>query len=442
MSSTVYLAAVGCRVNQAEIDGLAAELVGRGFVAVADPTRADLVVLNTCAVTGSADTDGRKLVRRIHRSNPNARIVVTGCQAERDAEKLAALPGVRLVAGNGAKARVAELAVSLELDRNARIERPPVVSDERFVALAFEPELASSSRPLVKIQDGCDRSCAFCVIPGARGGSRSLGAESVIDRLRAIARAGHAEAVLTGIDLGSWGADLDPASSLALLLDRIDRERPLQRLRLSSLDPRDLTEELAERLARYSWICPHLHVSLQTGSAEVHRRMGRGRWPHGIEERLRLICRARAGLSLGLDVLTGFPGETERDHERTLTWVRDQPVTYLHVFPYSPRPGTAAFEWPMANGVSFVSPVAQQTLRRRARELRELGARLRLAFHQRHVGREVECVLERIDGDLARGSSANFVPLEWRLSERDRVGALTRVRIVRARAEACEGVVA
>lgn len=442
MSSTVYLAAVGCRVNQAEIDGLAAELVHRGFVAIADPARADLVVLNTCAVTGSADTDGRKLVRRIHRTNPAARIVVTGCQAERDAEALVTIPGVTLVAGNGAKATLAELVAALAPDAEPRIERPPLTADQPFAALAFDPTLASSSRPLVKIQDGCDRSCAFCVIPGARGGSRSLEAGAVIERLAAIGRAGHAEAVLTGIDLGSWGADLEPASDLARLLDHLDRERPVRRIRLSSLDPRDLGDELTERIARYSWIRPHLHVSIQTGSAEVHRRMGRGRWPQGLEARLWALVRARPGLALGLDVLTGFPGESERDHEHSLEWIREQPVTYLHVFPYSPRPGTAAFDWPTSDGLALGAPVAQQTLRRRAGELRELGLRMRLAFHQRHVGQVVECVLERIDDGLGRGISESFIAMEWPISDRQRVGGLTAVRVVAAREQGCRGMAA
>lgn len=442
MSSTVYLAAVGCRVNQAEIDGLTAELVNRGFVTVGDPGDADLVVLNTCAVTGSADTDGRKLVRRIHRANPRARIVVTGCQAERDAEVLASLPGVRLVAGNGAKSTLAELAASLPQDPIPRIERPPLSAGDSFEALAFAPQLASSARPLVKIQDGCDRSCTFCVIPGARGGSRSLAADDVVQRLASVGRAGQAEAVLTGIDLGSWGADLAPATDLARLLDRIDRERPVRRLRLSSLDPRDLGDDLVTRIARYPWVCPHLHVSLQTASPEVHRRMGRGRWPDGLERRLAALRDSRPDLSVGLDVMTGFPGESEHEHERTVAWIREQPVTYLHVFPYSPRPDTSAFEWPFADDLAFGAPVAQQIVSRRARELRELGTRLRLAFHQRHVGGEVECVVERREGDLARGASANFVPVEWTAPADARVGEVARVRVLRADSRRCLGLAA
>lgn len=442
MSSTVYLASVGCRVNQAEIDGLSAELVSRGFVTVGDPGDADLVVLNTCAVTGSADTDGRKLVRRIHRANPRARIVVTGCQAERDAEALASLPGVRLVAGNGAKPTLAALAASLPHDPIPRIERPPLAAADSFQALAFDPVTASSARPLVKIQDGCDRSCTFCVIPGARGGSRSLAEDDVVRRLASVGRGGHVEAVLTGIDLGSWGADLARSSDLARLLDRIDRERPVRRIRLSSLDPRDLSDDLIARIARYPWICPHLHVSLQTASTEVHRRMGRGRWPDGLERRLGGLREARPDLSVGLDVMTGFPGETELDHERTVAWIREQPVTYLHVFPYSPRPETVAFEWPFAEDLAFGAPVAQQIVSRRARELRELGARLRLAFHQRHVGRVAECVLERRAGDLARGVSGNFVPVEWTCSASLRIGEVARVRVVRADAGRCEGLAA
>lgn len=436
---SVFTVAVGCRVNQSEAEGFAAELAARGFTAAADPALADVVVVNTCAVTGSADTDGRKLVRRIHRANPRARIVVTGCQAEREPGVLAALPGVRLVVGNGGKQRLAEWAAALDDAAATRVERPPVHELGAFVALAPDAPATSQARPLIKIQDGCDRSCAFCVIPAARGSSRSHAAAGVLDELRRVARGGCDEAVLTGIDLGSWGLDLTPATELAALLDRIDAERPVRRVRLSSLDPRDLDHGLADRIARYAWLCPHLHLSVQTGSAELHRRMGRGRWPERLGEHLEHIRERRPELALGLDVMTGFPGESELDHQQTLAWIRSQPVSYLHVFPYSPRPGTAAFAWAPADGASFASPVVHATIQRRAQELRALGARARLAFHQRQVGAELEVVVERMDGAVAQGTSSNYVAVRWPAAETPAIGALARVRIDRAASAGCEG---
>ncbi len=437
---TVFTVAVGCRVNQSESEGFAAELAARGFTAARDATRADLVVVNTCAVTGAADTDGRKLVRRIHRANPGARIVVTGCQAEREAEALAALPGVRLVVGNGGKQRLAEWAATLDGSEAPRIERPALSDLDGFVALGPDTPPTSQARPLVKVQDGCDRSCAFCVIPAARGASRSHSAEGVLAELVRLAAAGFEEAVLTGIDLGSWGQDLDPATDLAALLDRIDAERPVRRVRLSSLDPRDLSGALAERLARFEWICPHLHLSLQTGSPDLHRRMGRGRFPEALGDHLERIRRSRPDLAVGLDVMSGFPGESEDDHALTLDWVRNQPVTHLHVFPYSPRPGTAAFDWLPSDGPSFDSPVVHAVVERRARELRTLGTRARLAFHQRQVGCDLDVVVERVNGSEAQGTSGNYVGVRWPVALPPRIGSRTRVRVTRAAAEGCTGI--
>ena len=450
---SVALIAVGCRVNQAEVEGLAASLAAAGWSAAHDPGRADVVVVNTCAVTSGADSDGRKLVRRIHRANPRARIVVTGCQAEREAPALGALPGVRLVVGNAAKHRIPDWLErfpggrrpeSSSLPRSVEVERPPVHELRDLVPLPVSLEGSRTSRPLVKIQDGCDRGCAFCVIPGTRGASRSLGEVEVIEQLSRIGDAGFGEAVLTGIDLGSWGEDRPGSGGLPALLDRIDRERPVTRLRLSSLDPRDLSADLAERVASYRWICPHLHLSLQTGSPDVHRRMGRGRWPEGLEERVHALASARPELALGLDLLTAFPGETDADHRATCDWVREQPVSYTHVFPYSPRPGTPAARWSPPGGESVSAPAAVALSDARARELRELGARLRLAFHQRHVGSEQELVVEAPapdGGSAVRGTTANFIPVEAACSEPRAPGALVRVRLTAAEPRGCRGTI-
>ncbi len=352
----VAFATLGCKVNRADTslirDGLPA-----GVEVVAFGQRADVYVINTCTVTTPADRQSRQLVRRAHRVNPAAAIIVTGCLADQRPQEVRSLEGVVYVAANAAKP-----ALAAEVAR-----RVGLVADSTGPPLPlYRPE--EVTRPPLKIQDGCDGVCTYCAVAAARGRPQSLDADQVLRHLAELGRQGCAEVVLAGIDLGAWGRELDPPRRLASLLERVDREAPVRRVRLSSIEILHLDEDLVRVMAHTSRICRHLHLPLQSGADPVLECMRR---PYDVATYVARVRAAQAnvdGVVIGADVIAGFPGEREEDHRCTLTLLEELGVAYLHVFPFSARPST-----PAAN---LSDPVQGEVVRVRARELRELGLRL------------------------------------------------------------------
>lgn len=406
----------GCRASQADGAALESGLLARGLTSAKGLDEADLVVLNTCTVTATADDELRQVVRRIHRQRPEARILVTGCYAQRAPEDLAALPGVQWVVGNSHKAGIPDL-VSGSAEYHGQIHVGEIGSE--FLAAPVEDALGDRTRPNLKVQDGCSNKCSFCIIPSVRGRSRSAPADDVIAQVRTLA-VKYREVVLSGINLGRWGRDLPGRSRLVDLVARLLDETPVERLRLSSVEPMDFSDALLELMAASGRIARHVHAPLQSGSDTVLRRMHRKYRPKHYADR---ILKARAWMpecAVGADVMTGFPGETDVEFEDSRAFIESLPFTYLHVFTYSARPGTAAAEAP--------GQVPLEVRKHRTHVLRALGEHKNRVFRASLIGSRLS-VVSIEDGRAAL--SDNYVkvklakPREANRIEEVTVGGLT-----------------
>lgn len=382
MGSSFFIQNFGCRATQADGAALEAALLAKGFH-TAGRGSAELVILNTCTVTSSADEDVRHAVRRVQRENPSARIVVTGCYAQRAPEEIAALPGVALVVGNSHKTEIPELLAGAT-PYHGQIQIGDIFAQQEFLAAAVEDAAGDRTRPNLKIQDGCNNRCSFCIIPYVRGRGRSARPEWVIEQVRRLGER-YREVVLSGINLGRWGRDLESGRlRLVHLLRRLLEETGVERLRLSSVEPMDLSDELLGLMASSPRITKHVHAPLQTGSDTVLRRMHRKYRPRHYEDRIRKARALMPGAAIGADVMVGFPGETGGEFEQNRAFIESLPFTYLHVFTYSERPGTPA--------ASAADHVPMPVRKERNRILRELAAAKNLEFRLRMVGRTLSAV--------------------------------------------------
>lgn len=408
----------GCRATQADGAAIERQLLNRGLARAESAGEAEIVVLNTCTVTASADQDVRSTIRRIHRSNPETKIVVTGCYAQRAPQELSALPGVSLVVGNSHKHAIADYAVPLfgangfvPLGQIGPAERSQIIIGDIFAhtellaAPVFEGEdLAEKTRPNLKVQDGCNNRCSFCIIPFVRGRSRSLRLDHVIRETNDLAARGYREIVLSGINLGRWGRELTPRNSFAGMLRAILQNTNIEKLRISSVEPMDWTNELIELVATSPRIAKHAHVPLQSGSDRVLRRMHRKYRPWHYADRIERIRRAMPAAAIGADVMVGFPGETDADFEQTRGLIERLPFTYLHVFTYSSRPGTPSAQMP--------DQAPMQVARERNRVLREIAARKKHDFMKSFVGRELQAItLTHFDGECTEALTDNYLKL-------------------------------
>ncbi len=383
----------GCRATQADGAALQGLLERQGLAEASEARGADLVVLNTCTVTASADDDVRKSIHRVHRENPAARILVTGCYAQRAPEELAAIPGVEWVVGNSHKTRIPELislvhapATDSSAPYHGQIHVGDIFAPTAFLSAPVDDAFGDRSRPNLKIQDGCSNVCTFCIIPAVRGRNRSMPVEQVLEQVRSLAL-NYPEIVLTGINLGRWGREsgfrADDRMRLVDLLRLVLRETEVQRLRISSVEPMDFSDELLELMASTERICRHVHAPLQTASDSVLKRMKRRYRVRHYEDRLRRAHGLLPEAAFGADVMTGFPGETDEEFRQTYDFIERLPFTYLHVFTYSLRPGTPAAAMPQV-------PAAVR--KERTRILRELGAKQNLAFRRAQMGRTLSAV--------------------------------------------------
>jgi len=405
-SRTVGFATLGCRLNQVESQEMRALVEQAGFRAVEEGEAAQVYVVNTCTVTSRADFSGRQAIRRITRANPDALVVVTGCLAQTDPEALARIPGVDLVLGNREKYRLPALLGSL-----VKRDRPEVrvgpIADAREMPRTPVGRMGGRSRAFIKIQDGCQHRCAFCIVPAARGRSRSQEPKVLVEQVEALVEAGYGEITLTGVDIGHYGWDLLPRMSLASLVIQLAQVPGLRWLRLSSVLPAYFTPELIDAVTTLPIVVPHLHLPLQSGSDRVLRRMRR---PYNTAMYRTLAVRLAAAipdLGLGADVIVGHPGEEEADFEATMALVGDLPLSYLHVFAYSDRKGTEA--------AKLGDRVAASAIRERSSRLRALGVEKSVDFRRRLLGRAVEVlVLEErpADGGLT-GLTSNYVEVSF-----------------------------
>jgi threonylcarbamoyladenosine tRNA methylthiotransferase MtaB len=406
---TVAFATLGCKLNQYDTTEVQALLEAGGFRTVPCETPAQVYVINTCTVTARADYSDRQAIRRAVARNPEAVVVVTGCYAQTNPEAVAAIPGVDLVLGTQDR-----YALPALLDQARKRARPLVQVSDVFgarglPAIPVRRFTPGYTRAFVKVQDGCQHRCSFCIVPFARGGSRSQAVAVVVEQVEGLVGAGYAEVVLTGVDLGHYGWDLTPRTTLAALVRRLLEVPGLARIRLSSVLPAYFTDELVDLIVGDRRICRHLHVPLQSGSDRVLRAMRRPYTARMYRTLIERLAGAIPDLGLGADIITGFPGEADADFEATEALASALPFTYLHVFSYSDRRGTEAASRPAGR-------VPPETIRQRTTRLRQLGAAKQLAFRRAQVGRELPVlVLEHRERETGRlvGLTDNYVELAF-----------------------------
>jgi threonylcarbamoyladenosine tRNA methylthiotransferase MtaB len=405
MTETVAITTLGCKANQFDSALMGAFLEGNGFKIIPFPQRADIYVINTCTVTHRADYQSRQLMRRAHRLNPSSLIVVTGCYAQVYPDEVLGVAGVGMVLGNAEKTSIADILGNPLMDPRP-VVRVGDIEKEREIGEANIDRFYGHTRALLKIQDGCNDSCTYCIIPRARGSSRSLDPMSVIRHLRRLEKGGFKEVVLTGIHLGAYGSDLSPPTSLAELCEKTNGIPTPHRIRLSSIEPGDFRPELIQFIASSSRLCNHLHIPLQSGDDDILRHMNRDYDGNFFADIVQTLIHCIPDLNIGVDVVVGFPGEGEKQFRKTYELLEKLDVGYLHVFPYSRRNGTEAYGLP--------HQIDPRTKRARCEALRTLGRRKREAYHSRFLGRELDVLVEgKRDKRTGRltGHSRNYIPV-------------------------------
>ena len=404
---TVKITTLGCKVNQCESDTIGRSLQKIGFTIEKNDNAPDICIVNTCTVTQKASMQSRQAIRKAIKTYPNAKIVVTGCYAQTAPKEIADIEGVNVVIGNTDKLNLPDLFTQSDLS----FKHPPtIIHDNIGRQTHFKtPTVAahgSRTRPFLKIQDGCNAGCTYCIVPNARGPSRSMPLKSVLTQLDQLNQAGFKEIVLTGIHLGCYGQDFKPPLTFLTLLENIDRTQPVNRVRLSSIEPMELSEEIIELVAASKLFCHHFHVPLQSGDNTVLKKMKRPYFREGYHKKILQINSKVPDAAIGADIVVGFPGETDAAFNQTLSLVGSLPLSYLHVFPFSPRKNTPAYSYP--------NKVPERIIKKRCKILRELGQAKKKRFYTQKIGQTVTVLVEgtrdRDTGKL-KGLSANYIPV-------------------------------
>lgn len=419
LRTTVSFATLGCKTNQFESASMQQTLQKAGYQVIPFEQGADLVIVNTCTVTSATDAQSRNLIRRARRLNAACRVVVTGCYAQVTPDALHDLPGVSLVIGNEEKRRLLDF---LDRDGEATCVEVADIRQAESVCLPPLTSFAGRSRAFVQIQNGCNAFCSYCIIPYARGSSRSAAPDEILQQVAGLVASGYPEIVLTGIHIGGYGADLDKPLTLNALVCRIERETGVHRLRLGSIEPTELTDELIASVATSPVICAHFHIPLQAGDDQVLQRMGRTydrQFFSGLVSKLR---KSLPSAAICLDVITGFPGESAQEFANSFDYISALPISDLHVFPYSRRPGT-----PAAN---FPDQVPGHVKRERAERLRRLAAEKKRLFAEGFLGQEFEVVVESGSKvGLLKGVTGNYLDIRFP-GDPARAGRCARVKVL------------
>ncbi|OEU51828.1 MAG: tRNA (N(6)-L-threonylcarbamoyladenosine(37)-C(2))-methylthiotransferase MtaB [Desulfobacterales bacterium C00003060] len=400
---------LGCKVNRYESEAISEQLGNLGWQAISKGGMAHVCIINTCTVTQKAAMQSRQAVRKIIRNHPGALVVVTGCYAQVAPEVFTSIPGVHFVIGNAFKDRIARLVSSHKAHGPAITLVEDLSAPRPFQDLPVT-KFGNRTRPFLKIQDGCDAFCSYCVIPHSRGRSRSLPPEIAVRRISNLKEQGYAEVVLCGINLGRYGGDLARATSLLSLIRSIDGPQGVKRLRLSSIEPTEISEKLIRELASSKHVCQHLHIPLQSGDDDVLNRMNRSYNSIFYGDMVHHIVSVMPDVAIGIDVLVGFPGETEIAFENTFRLIKRLPVAYLHIFPFSVQKQTPA--------AAFRDPVPPETIKKRCQLLRSIGETKRRRFYEKAIGSTFEILIEgnrdKTTGYL-KGLTKNYIPvfIEW-----------------------------
>ncbi len=430
---TIAVCTLGCKVNQYDTDAVLTQFREAGYEVVDFSQKADIYLINTCTVTNTGDRKSRQMIRRAHRNNPRARVVVMGCLAQASPEEVVEIEGVSLVVGTHQRNELLKLVESLPEENH---EPLCAVVGDIFSVEEFEELPVSTfegrTRATLKIQDGCNQFCAYCRVPYARGKPRSRSLESVVEQAAAIAAQGYQEIVLTGIHLGAYGQDFNPPLHLADAIKALLPIAGLKRIRISSIDPHEITPELLDLVAGERKVCTHLHIPLQSGSDSVLRRMRRRYTTADYREIVEQACGQIPDLAVTTDVIVGFPGETDAEFEETLRFVEEIGFSRLHVFRYSRRAGTPAARFP--------NQIPTSVKEERSRALISLGEELAENFHRRYLGRELEVLVEEVRNGRAEGLTGSYVRVEFSADSDKLVGKTVRVKAERADKKGIWGV--
>lgn len=429
---TFRILTLGCKVNQYESAHLHESLEKAGWMPARDGEPALLTAVNTCVVTAQAARQSRQALRKAIRRHPQGLVAALGCYAQAFPEELLSMEGLSFIADNRSKPFVADRLIQ------AASQKGQILCLQGFepgTPFAFQPleNFPGRTRAYLKIQDGCESCCSYCIVPLTRGPYRSLAPERVLAMLETFARKGFREVVLTGIHLGKYGVDLPGGWVLASLLDRILRERYPLRIRLSSVEPNEMGRDLIEMVASGEGLCRHFHIPLQSGDSQILKRMNRRFTREAFAGLIEALYAAIPEGAIGVDVMAGFPGEDQGAHHNTCSLLRDLPVSYLHVFPYSPRPGTPA--------VAFPDPVPGEVIRQRARELREIGHQKRRRFYAGFLHTQVSVLVEgggAGNQDMGHGTTDNYLPVRFEGQARE--GDLVGVHLRSLGSDGLEGV--
>jgi len=402
---------LGCKVNQFESDAITRSLQASGWIPTYSNGDADLYIINTCTVTQKASMQSRQAVRRAIRANPEARIIVTGCYAQTEPEEIKKLKDIHYIVGQSDKHKIPEIITS----KNGKHHKHPTTCPEiiwRDISRESDfkhidvTAFGNRTRPFLKVQDGCDAFCTYCIVPYARGRSRSMPFQNVLDNIKQLKKAGFNEIVLSGVHLGCYGLDLSPRVRLVDLLTHIHESRIIERVRLSSIEPHELTEDIIRLVAASDIFCHHFHIPLQSGDDHILKEMNRPYTHRLFRELVLCIHQLIPDAAIGVDVMIGFPGETEDAFENTYAIIDELPVSYLHVFPFSPRNGTPANRYP--------NKVTPNIIKARSHKMRKLGNAKRSEFYNKFIGKKIKVLIEGnrdASKGLLRGLSSNYVPV-------------------------------
>jgi len=396
---------LGCKVNQYESAYVSEALSDAGWRKAIGSERADVSIVNTCIVTQTASRQSRQEIRKAIRENPEGIVAATGCYAQAFPDELSEVDGLSLIAGNTEKGKLPELLLTTNGSSPLKIVCKAFERETPFDFLPIKC-FSDRARAFLKIQDGCESFCSYCIVPVARGPFRSLPLSQVLTTVKSLAEQGYKEIVLTGIHLGKYGAGLEKGMDLNQLLAAIRKEGFPVRIRMSSLEINEIDSELIEMMASESWLCRHFHIPLQSGDDRILKRMKRHYTVGAFSRLIKKIHDTVPLAAIGVDIMSGFPGEDPVAHQNTCSLIKDLPVSYVHAFPFSPRPGTPA--------LAFDGQVKPEITKRRAAEIRDLGQKKRSAFYRRCVGEEFIVLPEgwhsEKDG-IMRGTSDNYLPV-------------------------------
>lgn len=401
---TVAFCTLGCKVNQYETNAMMQKMIEAGYEVVDFETKADIYIINTCTVTNMADKKSRQMLRRVKEINPEAILVAVGCYAQVAKEKLEQIPEIDLILGINEKNDIVKYVE--QASKNTYVS--DVLHQTEFLDFG-DVTYTEKTRAVIKVQDGCNQFCSYCIIPYARGRIRSRKPESVIKEITDVAKEGIKEVVITGIHIASYGKDFNTEYRLIDLLEEIQKVDGIQRIRLGSLEPTLITEEFVTRLKKLSKICDHFHLSLQSGCDETLKRMNRKYTTDQFKHVVELLKNAYPEVHLTTDVIVGFPGETEEEFNKTYEFLKEIKFYKMHVFKYSPRSGTVAAKMP--------NQIDGNVKEERSNKLIELSDKNEKEYNQQYIGKEVEVLLEEREGEYLKGHTTNYMVVKMKTNE-------------------------